>query len=402
MHVSGHIRKRNRKNGKPSYQIIIELPPDPVTGHRIRKYKTIIGNKKQAEIVKRKMMDEIENHVYIEDNNITVSEWIKQWFELYLKDLSPTTLNGYSYQIKHYILNQDIGKIKLQDLTTSAVQAWINTLSENSPVSNKPMSAKTVKNIYHNLCAAIEKAVALELVKKNVCKNVSLPKIKKHIATVYDEKEVSELLYAANGTDMELPIMIAVNLGLRRGELLALKWKHIDFEHNSISIEENLVEVNSTVSPDRILTKSPKSQSGQRVIPISSFLSDYLKKAYKDYMLQKMKMGTSFHDNGYVIHQENGNPYKPNSFSSKFNDFLKANNLKHIRFHDLRHTNATLMLTQGISPKVAQMRLGHSDFSTTMNTYSHVLESVETNAAERIENAIFSNIMNLERRHSNV
>ena len=146
---------------------------------------------------------------------------------------------------------------------------------------------------------------------------------------------------------MELPLMIDINLGLRRGELLGLKWKHIDFENKLISIEDNVVEVESDVSPDRIFTKAPKSQSGKRVIPISSTLNEYLKKK----------------------------------------------NLKHIRLHDLRHTNATLMLAQGISPKVAQVRLGHSDCSITMNTYSHVLRSVETEAAEKIENVIFGGMI---------
>lgn len=392
MQVSGHIRKRERMDGRLCYQIIIELPVDPVTGKRNRKYKTVVGTKKQAEIVMRKMMDELENHTYIEDNNITVSAWMQQWFELYLNDLSPTTLQGYWYQIESYILSQDIGRIRLQDLTTSDVQKWVNSLHEESPLSHKPMSAKTVKNVYHNLCAAIERAVVLEKVKKNVCKNVTLPKVKKYTAEVYDEKEVQELLKVIKGTDMELPLMIDINLGLRRGELLGLKWKHIDFENGLISIEDNVVEVERDVSPDRIFTKAPKSQSGQRVIPISSSLNEYLKKAHKNYMMQKMRMGIDYHDNGYVVCQENGKPYKPNSFTSKFRRFLKNNNLKHIRFHDLRHTNATLMLTQGISPKVAQMRLGHSDFSITMNTYSHVLRSVETEAAEKIENAIFNNV----------
>ena len=121
-------------------------------------------------------------------------------------------------------------------------------------------------------------------------------------------------------------------------------------------------------------------------------LNEYLKKAHTDYLVRKLKMGKDFFDGDYVVCQENGKPYKPNSFTDKFNNFLKKNKLKHIRLHDLRHTNATLMLTQGISPKVAQMRLGHSDYSTTMNIYSHVLKSVETEAAEKIENAIFSSI----------
>ncbi len=394
MQVSGHIRKRERKGGDVSYQIIIELPSDSETGKRNRKYKTVKGTKKQAEKVMREMMDDLENHTYIEDNNMTVAEFIIHWLTLYLKDLSPTTLKGYEYQINNYIINQEIGKIRLQDLTTSDVQRWINSLYDESPLSNKPLSAKTVKNVYHNLCAAIDKAVVLELVKKNVCKAVSLPKVQKYTAEVYDENEIQQLLNAIKGTDMELPLMIDINLGLRRGELLALKWKHIDFEKGLISIEDNMVEVDRRVSADRILTKAPKSISGQRVIPISSTLNDFLKKAHTDYLLRKLKMGKDFFDGDYLVCQENGKPYKPNSFTDKFNNFLKKKNLKHIRLHDLRHTNATLMLTQGISPKVAQMRLGHSDYSTTMNIYSHVLKSVETEAAEKIENAIFSSIAN--------
>ena len=394
MQVSGHIRKRETKGGSPSYQIIVELPIDSATGKRNRKYKTVRGTKKQAEKVMREMMDDLENHTYVKDNKISVAEYLKIWFDLYLTDLSPTTLKGYEYQIENYIINQDIGKIRLQDLTTSDVQRWINSLYDESPLSNKPLSAKTVKNIYHNLCAAIDKAVVLEYVKKNVCKAVSLPKVQKYTAEVYDEEEVQALLNAIKGTDMELPLMIDINLGLRRGELLGLKWKHIDFDKGLISIEDNMVEVKKEVSADRVLTKSPKSASGQRVIPISSTLIEYLKKAHSEYLLKKFKMGKDFFDGDYVVCQENGKPYKPNSFTDKFNNFLKKNNLKHIRLHDLRHTNATLMLTQGISPKVAQMRLGHSDYSTTMNIYSHVLKSVETEAAEKIENVIFSSIAN--------
>ena len=122
---------------------------------------------------------------------------------------------------------------------------------------------------------------------------------------------------------MERPLMIDINLGLRRGELLGLKWKHIDFENKLISIEDNVVEVESDVSPDRIFTKAPKSQSGKRVIPISSTLNEYLKKAHKEYLMKKMRMGVDYHDSGYVVCKENGEQYKPNSFTSKFKALLK-------------------------------------------------------------------------------
>ncbi len=390
MQVSGHIRKRIKKDGSASYQITIELPVDPITGQRNRIYKTINGTKKQAEKEMRSMMDDLENHTYIRDNKYTVASWVTEWFSLYLQDLSPTTLTGYKYQIDNYITNQPIGRIYLQDLTSSDVQRWINSLQQNSPVSNKPMSSKTIKNIYNNLHAAIEKAMLLDLVKKNVCNAVALPKIEKHEVEVYDESEIQALINASKGTDMELIIALSVSLGLRRGELIGLKWKNIDFNNKVIHIKENVVEVRKEQNPDRIITKSPKSRSGIRSIPISDILCDRIKFAHTEYLINQAMYGKGFTNDDYVICQPDGKPYKPASLSKKFSKFLNEHNLRHIRLHDVRHTNATLMLMNGTPPKVAQARLGHSDYSTTMNIYGHVLKSAEIETASRLENILFA------------
>ena len=151
MNVSGHIRKRVNKENKSSYQITIELPVNSENGKRNRIYKTVCGTKKQAEKTMRTMMDELEGHTYVKENKLTVGKWVNEWFSMYLKNLSPTTLQGYEYQIEHYILSDRISNIYIQDLTTSDVQKWINELSAESPVSHKAMSGKSVKNIYHNL-----------------------------------------------------------------------------------------------------------------------------------------------------------------------------------------------------------------------------------------------------------
>lgn len=392
MQVSGHIRKRIKKNGTSSYQITIELPVDPITGSRNRIYKTINGTKKQAEKEMRSMMDDLENHNYVKDNKITVASWIAEWFSLYLQDLSPTTLTGYKYHIDKYVVNQPIGRILLQDLTTSDVQRWVNNLYKESPVTHKPMSGKSVKNVYHNLCAAMEKALMLDLVKKNVCKAVVLPKVEKYYVEVYDEIETQALINASRGTDMELIVALAVSLGLRRGELTGLKWSHIDFNKRVINIKDNVVEVRKEQNADRIVTKSPKSRSGIRSIPISDVLCKYLKSAHTDYLMKRMKLGKDFYDSNYVICQDNGKPFKPATMTRKFSKFLENNNLRHIRLHDVRHTNATLMLMNGIPPKVAQVRLGHSDYSTTMNIYGHVLKSTEIEVASKIENMLFNNV----------
>lgn len=385
MNYSGHVRKREVKNGKLTYQIIIEKPPDKSTGTRNRLYRTVHTNKKEAEKIMRDMIAELENKTYIQPTNITVKEWMNEWYDTYQKPYrSESTLRSYRYQLDNYIIPK-FGNIPIQDLSTMQVQKWINELSNESPISHKPMSARSVKNIFLNLSAAMQTAERLDLIKKNPCKNVTLPQRKSHQVEVYDEKEIDSLIQCLKGTDMEVPIMLALTLGLRRGELIALRWENVDLDNGIVHICENRVDgLNGEV-----ITKSPKSQAGIRDIPLSASLITMLKKHKLKYMKKQLKYGVGKNKDDYVICQHNGQPYKPFSFTKKFRTFLNKNNLRHIRLHDLRHTNASVMLSQGISPKVAQQRLGHSDFSTTMNIYSHVMKTMETEAAQKLDDVLF-------------
>lgn len=384
---SGHVRQRKTKDGKPCYQIIIEKPLDVKTGKRKRIYKTVHGTKKQAEHIKTQMLYDLDNQTYIEPQTKTVAEWMQEWYNTYVRDFkSESTLRGYKYNIDNFIITM-LGDIPIQNLSTTNVQRWVNQLSLESPVTHKPMSAKTVKNIMLNLQAALEKAVQLDMLKKNPCKYVTLPKVKRHEVEVYDENEVEKLIKCAVGTDMELPIMLELMLGLRRGELIALRWENVDMNNNIIHICENRVEgLNG-----KVVTKLPKSEAGIRDIPISPSLKSLLQKYYIKFLEKKLKYNIANKED-YVISQKDGKPYVPYSMSKKFRVFLNKNNLRHIRLHDLRHTNASIMLQQGISPKVAQQRLGHSDFSVTMNTYSHIMKSVETEAANKLDEAIFKRV----------
>lgn len=382
MELSGHIRKRTSKKGEVSYQIIIELPNDPITGKRNRKYKTLTDcTKKQAEREMRKIMDELESGKYIEKDDITLAEWMKKWIDLYKKGISPTTQRGYENQIKIYILSQPISKKRIQEITTDDVQSWINTLMDASPTSNNKISAKTIRNVYTNLNAALNKAVSLKKISSNPCAEVTLPKCRKYQGEVYDEEEIAKLLKCCEGKDIELMIKLALTLGLRRGELLALKWSHIDFNKQIVKINENMVYVGKDVAKAGYIIKSPKSESGNREITITEKLTELLQKYYKIFI-------STGKTDGFVICQPNGEPYTPNALTRKFDRFLKANNLKKIRLHDLRHTNATLMLKHGISAREAQSRLGHADVSVTLGTYSHILSSMEKSTANTIESAV--------------
>lgn len=375
MPFTAHLRKREAKSGITTYQIVAEEESEFTTGKRKRFYRTVKGSKKDAEKAMRNFINELESKTFTKDSKIKVRDFMHQWLELYVKgQLSPTTVQHYIDQTENYIIPV-FGDMYLQQVKNIDVQKWIFSLKKKSPLTGKPMAPKTIKNIMLNLSAAMKKAVMLELIPKNPCDNITMPKLEKFHPDVYSIEEVEHMLDCAKGTSMYLPLMIEICIGLRRGELLALKWKHIDLENGYLSVEENLV----TVDNERI-TKAPKTQSGKRTIQIPTTLLTLLKTTKAD---RKAK------DNDYIICQADGSPYKSDSFSLKFRRFLKANNLKHIRFHDLRHINATIMLSLGISPKVAQERLGHSSYQITMDIYSHVLKKVEKEAADKLDEALF-------------
>lgn len=375
MPFTAHLRKRESKSGITTYQIVAEEEAGFPTGKRKRFYRTVKGSKKEAEKAMRNFINELENRTFTKESKITVKDFIHQWIELYIKDqLSPTTVQHYVVQTENYIIPV-FGDMYLQQVKNIDVQKWIFSLQKKSPLTGKPMAPKTIKNIFLNLSAVMKKAVMLELIPKNPCDNVTMPKLERFHPDVYSIEEVEHMLDCAKGTSMYLPLMIEICIGLRRGELLALKWKHIDFENGYLSVEENLVTVNN----ERI-TKAPKTQSGKRSIQIPATLLT---------LLRDTKTERKANDNDYIICQKDGSPYKSDSFTQKFRRFLEAQGLKHLRFHDLRHINATIMLSLGISPKVAQERLGHSSYQVTMDIYSHVLKKVEKEAADKLDEALF-------------
>lgn len=375
------IHKRVGKNGDVAYQLVFELGTDPVTGKRERVFKTVKGTKKQALAVMDKMKVELERGYVYDPSTMKLKDWITQWLENYLPNIEATTRTHYKDAIRLHII-PDIGHIALKDLKTTVIQGWVNDLHQK-----KNLSPKSVRNIYLNVKAALSKAVVLRMLPYNPCEGVVLPKAQKYKATIYTVKEMNHMLELAKGSDVYIPILLASNLGLRHGEVLALRWEHIDFKEGIVHIRENRV-----ITDEGAITKTPKSAAGIRDITVGSRVLAELKQAHNQYNLNKLAMGPAFKDSGLVFSREDGGAYRPESLTKMWRRFLQKHELKDIRFHDLRHSCATALLEAGVDPKTVQTRLGHSDITMTLNIYAHCTENMDRNAAQKLDELFSSAI----------
>lgn len=330
------------------------------------KYKWVGGFKKQSDAEKalNREMGHINKYGYIEESGMTVKEYMKQWFDAYKVNLKPSTARGYRVNIENHIIPQ-IGQLKLSILQRGHVQNMYDDLLSSG------LSGTTVIYIHRVLRKALKKAVGV-YIRMNPADDLELPKKSEYKAQVLDEGQVKRLLKMSKETDIYIPILLAVGVGLRRGEVLGLMWEDIDFDQNIIHIRRNAVTVDKVVQ-----VGTPKSKTSRRSILVSSkkilILKDHMKK----------HPGAQ-----YVVTGADGKIYSSSILNDRFKELLQDAGLPNIRFHDLRHTFATIGLRKGIHPKVMSGILGHSTIGITMNLYSHLDISMQESAVSILDDEI--------------
>lgn len=371
--ATGSIREKKNKNGKIVYQITVEGERDVLTGKRNRTYKNVQGSKREANSVMHKMIVEMEQGISAKRTNKTVGSWMDEWVSSCLPNVEETTRVGYKTKIRCYI-KPALGDILLKSLRAEHVQKMINDMLTSG------LSPKNIRDTFNNINAAMKMAVKTRLISYNPCEGVVLPKMKKYRAKVYDSSTMHTLLEAAYGTEMYLPILLLITVGLRRGELLALRWEDIDFDNNLLKVRKNMV-----CGENGVIIKDPKSEAGIRDIHIGDDVVKVLREARIQYMEDALAYGKGFQNLGFIIRQADGSPIMPNSMTRKWSRFVKRIGLEKIRLHDLRHSNATALIQAGVNPRVVQQRLGHSDVNITLNTYTHVLPEMDVDAAAKLD-----------------
>ena len=369
------IRKRTNKEGKVTgYQVTVEGVRGP-NGERKRFSKTV-STMKEAKETERKMLNQLANGGIIKPTVVLTQHWVNSWLNVHKPNISPTTRTGYEEKLRNYVIPA-FGHIPINNLRATAIQAWINSMDAQG------LAPRTIKNAYQCLHSALKKAVQLKMLPYNPTEGVVLPKIEEYNAEIYTDEEIQLAINTARGTSAFLLVFLGLAVGLRRGELDALKWQHIDLTKGIVKIVDNRVSVKGGTK-----TKDPKSKSSKRTITIGPGVCEILKTAKAEYEEERKAYGPGFSNEGYVLHLKDGSPYHPDSLTQKWDRFMAKHGLKHIRLHDLRHSCATSMVANNVDTKTVQKRLGHSSYKTTMDLYVHRTQAMDDNAANIMDKVI--------------
>lgn len=331
------------------------------------------NNKRKAEQALNKLIAEYESKKIDVYNNQTFSDFMNDWLKVIKLSVKITTYNGYKLHYdKHIKPYFDKLGVSVTDLKPMQIQEYYNTkISEG-------LSPSTVKKHHANIHKALEYALKLNIIAYNPADRITLPKREKYIGKFYNEQQLRELMKLCTGTPIESVVFIAINYGLRRSEILGLKWSAVDFDNNTITVNHTAVSNVGGVLYD----DTTKTKASLRTLPLTENARKYLLdlKSHQDEMAQLM--GNCYHKSEYICRYDDGREIKPDYVTHKFKKILNKSGLPKIRFHDLRHSAASILINAGFNLKEVQEWMGHADVQTTGNIYSHLQYSAKINMAE--------------------
>ena len=395
--MAGSIEKR----GKNSYRLIV-CHGFNLDGKPIRHTKTVHGTKAQAKIKLAKFVAEVEQGTVIEGKSITFKEFTEIWQRDYgSKELAPSTYRRYLGMLESRILPY-LGHFKLDKIKPTDIMKFYDMLDKDTQIrrikSNngnrtlKPLSQKTILEHHRLIRAMLHKAVYWQLLFNNPCERVQPPRSRKPKRRYYDDEQCKVLLSNLNELSTEnikykVAITLTVFTGVRLGELMGLEWSDIDFTNGIVSINKS----SQYLADKGVFTKTPKTESSIRDVAIPDFVVSLLEEYRLWYEMQKSIYGELWTNSDRLFVQSDGEPMHPSTISKWFVKFVKEIGLPVINFHGLRHTNATLLISQNIDVAVVAARLGHAQITTTFNFYVHPIISHNKSAGNVLQNLLIPN-----------
>lgn len=339
------------------------------------------GNKRKAEQFLREKLAEYERMEGIVKTDMLFADYVRIWLEHISRKVDTVTMQGYQVLADGHILPYfDETRVALADLNHKDIQRYIDIKAKTGRRDGKgglsPRSLKLHKNIINQ---TLNLALQNKLILSNPCQFVVLPKTERYESTFYNDKQLKELFTAIHDDPMLPLVKITALYGLRRSELLGLQWDSIDFDSRTMTIRHTVSKVTEVVAKDKT-----KNASSRRTFPLTDEAFEIFKAAKCQEQQNRLAFGREYQENTYVFKWPDGHPYSPDYISERFRNLLKKHNLPHIRFHELRHSCASMLLAMGWNLKDIQEWLGHSDIKMTANLYSHLDVTRKNNIANSL------------------
>ena len=387
-----HKRTYKRKTGSGVlYYAVIEAPP--VKGKRRQDWGRGYATRKEADRALRERMAAVEARTYVPGRRLTLGEYlIDHWLPLMRDRIKPTTLTGYRRMIDTYVLPH-IGSVKLQDLATSQLNRLYVELRESGGTwqskaksGPKPLSQKTVRNVHAVISKALNDAVDAGLVMVNVAHRAKPPRATSVSRTIeaWTADELLEFLEFVGDDRLFAFWHLAAHTGMRRGELLGLRWSDVDTAGAYLAVRQAIVLDYTTP-----VLSTPKTGNA-RVVNLDRETLLVLAEHNERQAKEQVDYGEGYATNNLVFRREDGNLIHPDRASQLFDKLVRHSRIRRIKFHGLRHTHATLMLKAGVPVKVVSERLGHADPAFTLRIYQHVLSGMQAEAAATFASVVRS------------
>ena len=374
------------KRSDGTYRLSVAVGYDN-QGKQIVKYKTVQARSmREAEREYVLFAAEVQKGEVAFTGKIKLSEFAKRWFEEHcMAKLAPKTQRSYKNHLNNRILPA-LGYLDINKIRPQHIISFLRELQERKERYDKregKVSQASVCYSFRVLSSMMQDAVQWQIIPNNPCRKVESPAAPKGKVRIMDEASIAMMLQALEQEPLKyrVIILLAIDSGLRLGELMGLKWQDFELDEGMLQVTKS----NQALKGLGIFTKSPKNESSVRTVMISNSMVRLLKQYHSEQTKVRLQLGEKWVDEGWLFTQWNGAPMYPTTPSQWFKKFLERNGLPHMRFHALRHLSATVLISQGVPLKNVSSRLGHADIRTTANIYGEALQSVDRQAAAKMD-----------------
>ena len=376
--MKGSIRQRS----KGSWEICIDTGRDPATGRRLRHFENVRCRKAEAQRRLRELLLSVEQGTYVKFDRLTVAQFLEEWLQDYVAtNTAPRTSERYQEIVRVHLIPA-LGSLPLLSLRPHHIQKYYAEAMESGRRDGKGgLSALTVHHHHRVLYEALRYGVKHGILIRNVAEAVDAPRPEHKELAILAASDVQLILDACKETPYYVLFFTLAYTGLRRSELLGLRWEDVDLQKSTLSVVRSLHQLRG----GKYIFSEPKTKRSRRQIALSPSLAIVLWEHWLKQEHARKLLGKPLESTDLVFSHPDGRPIRPDSVTRAFPEIAKSVGLRNVRLHDLRHAHATILLQQGVNPKIVQERLGHSSVSTTLDIYSHVLPGLQEAAARQFD-----------------